>query len=37
MALLFVFYFNPATRDALEKAELFPDDLKKVMMVDHRK
>ncbi len=36
MALFFVFYFNPATRDALERASLSPDKLKEIMMVDHR-
>lgn len=36
MALLFVFYFNPATRDAVENAGLFTLELKKIMSIDHR-
>ena len=36
MALLFVFYFNPATRDAVESAGLFTPELKKIMSINHR-
>lgn len=36
MALLFVFYFNPVTRDEIENAGIFPDELKVVMQTDHR-
>lgn len=36
MALLFFFYFNPATRDAVESAGIFPDELKEAMCLDHR-
>ncbi len=37
MALLFVFYFNPSTRDEVENAGLFPDYLKEIMSMDYRK
>ena len=37
MALLFVFYFNPDTRNAIEEAGIFPKELKKVITVKHRK
>ena len=37
MTLLFVFHFNPATHDAVEKAGLFPEELKMVMQINHRK
>lgn len=36
MALLFVFYFNPATKDEIEGAGVFPDTLKDIMRTDHR-
>lgn len=36
MALLFVFYFNPATREAINTADLFPEELKRVMQINHR-
>ena len=36
MALLFFFYFNPATRDAVESAGIFPDELKEAMMTNQR-
>lgn len=36
MALLLVFYENPTTRRASERAELFPDELKTVLKVNHR-
>ena len=36
MALLFVFYFNPATRDSVESAGLFTPELKKIMSINHR-
>lgn len=36
MSILFVFYFNPATRDALEIAGIFPEELKRIMSIDHR-
>lgn len=36
MSILFVFYFNPATREAVENAGVFPEELKKIMMIDHR-
>lgn len=37
MSLLMVFYFNPDTREALESANLFPEDLKNTLMVNHRR
>lgn len=37
IALLFVFYYNPITREAVEYAGVFPDELRKVMAVDHRR
>ena len=37
MSLLFVFYFNPDTREPLENAGLFPEDLKKTLNVNHRR
>ena len=37
IALLFVFYYNPITREAIEFAGLFPDELKKAMEIDHRR
>ena len=37
MSLLFLFYFNPATRDAVESAGVFSDELKKAMSVDRRR
>lgn len=36
MALLLVFYYNPATRDAIESAGVFPAELKKAMDINHR-
>ena len=36
MALLFVFYFNPETRDEIENAGLFPKELRKAMTVNNR-
>lgn len=36
MALLFGFYFSPVTRDSVENAQLFPDELKETMMINHR-
>ena len=36
MSLLFVYYFNPATREAVESAGVFPDELKSLMMINHR-
>ena len=37
MSLLLVFYFNSDTREALENAALFPQELKNVLMLNHRK
>mgnify|MGYP002509304872 FL=1 len=37
MSLLFVFYFNSDTRESIERAELFPEDLKKTLNVNHRR
>ena len=37
MSLLLVFYFNPDTRGALESAELFPEELKNTLKLNHRK
>lgn len=37
MALLFVFYFNPVTRDEIEKVGVFPDSLKRILETNHRK
>lgn len=37
IALLFVFYYNPITREAIEFAGLFPDELKEAMEIDHRR
>ena len=37
MALLFVFYFNPVTKDEIENAGVFPSELKEIMSVDHRR
>lgn len=36
MALLFVFYFNPATKEAVENAGLFPEGLRNIMQINHR-
>lgn len=36
MALLFVFYFNPATTESVENAGLFPEELKIIMQINHR-
>lgn len=36
MALLFVFYFNPVTRNEIENAGLFPEELKSVLKTNHR-
>lgn len=36
MALLFVFYFNPATKEAVENAGVFPDELKSILQMNHR-
>ena len=37
MALLFVFYFNPSTHDEVENAGLFPEELKRILSVNHRR
>ena len=37
MALLFVFYFNPETRAEIENTGLFPEELKRVLSVNHRR
>lgn len=37
MSLLMIFYFNPDTREALESANLFPEELKNVLKVNHRR
>ena len=37
MALLFFFYFNPSTKETIENAGVFPDELKDAMKVDRRK
>lgn len=37
MSLLFVFFYNPATKEAIENAGLFPEELKNRLMVNHRK
>lgn len=37
MALLFVFYFNPATREAVEMAGIISKELKKAMSINHRR
>ena len=37
MALLFVFYFNPAPREAVEMAGIIPKELKKAMSINHRR
>ena len=37
MALLFVFYFNPATKDFVESAGILIPELKKIMSINHRK
>ena len=36
MALLFIFYFNPATKDAIENAGILIPELKRVMSINHR-
>lgn len=36
MALLFVFYFNPFTKKAVDMAGLFPEELKSLMKQNHR-
>ena len=36
MALLFVFYFNPKTRDEVENTGILAPELKRVMSVNHR-
>lgn len=37
MALLFVFYVNPVTREEIEKIGVFPPSLKRVLETNHRK
>lgn len=37
MALLFVFYFNPVTREEIENVGIFPNSLKRVLETNHRK
>ncbi len=37
MALLFVFYFNPVTKDEIENAGVFPSVLKEIVSVDNRR
>lgn len=37
MAILFVFYFNPATRDSVESAGILIPELKRAMSINHRK
>lgn len=37
MALLFFFYFNPATREAVESSGLFPEKLREIMSLNRRK
>lgn len=36
MALLFVFYFNPATKESIENAGIFSEELKSIMQTNHR-
>ena len=36
MALLFVFYFNPSTREEIENSGVFPEELKVIMKTDNR-
>lgn len=36
VALLFVFYHNPATRDLVENAGIFTDDFRMVLETDYR-
>ena len=36
MSLLFVFWYNPATRNAVEEAGIFTDELKRVLLVNRR-
>lgn len=36
MALLFVFYYNPFTRDTIEGGGFFPEELRNVMSQNHR-
>lgn len=37
MSLLFVFYYNPATKEAVENAGVFPEELKGLLCTDNRK
>lgn len=36
MALLFVFYYNPSTREAIDSGGFFPEELRNVMSQNHR-
>ncbi len=36
MALLFVFYYNPVTREEIENKGVFPEELKNALMINHR-
>ena len=36
MALLFIFYYNPVTRDEIESSGVFPEELRIIMRTDHR-
>lgn len=36
LSLPFVFYFNSDTRESIESADSFPEDLKKTLNVNHR-
>ena len=36
LVLMLIFHCNPATRDMVEKAGVFPDELKKLFLLNHR-
>ena len=36
MALLFMFYYNPVTREEIENKGVFPEELKNALMINHR-
>lgn len=36
LVLMLIFHYNPATRDMVEKAGVFPDELKKLFLLNHR-
>ena len=35
MALLFVFYYNPVTKEEIENKVVFPEELKNALVINH--